>query len=128
MSCSTRRASAARPDAQRLIDARPPQPGLHRDPSPLPRRMAERGLFSRLRNHRGDAPFDTGAIDVAAAPCRPRPANGAPNKGLYVRGIRAEHTRWLMPIGNGRLGKRGDFTRDAAPIAAAIASMRAAPE
>jgi hypothetical protein len=122
------RVAGARTEAHVLIDARVPQPDLHRDPAPLPRRMLERGLFSSFHNRNGDAPFDTGGIDVTLAPYHPRAANGTPNKGLYVHGIPAEHTRWFMQIGNGRPGAWGDFTRDADRIADHIASMRVVPE
>ncbi|MFH9075239.1 FAD/NAD(P)-binding protein [Streptomyces alboflavus] len=101
-----------------VIDARVPSPDLHRDPSPLTRRLVERGLWTSFRNGTGADAFDTGGVAVTGSPFHPMDSSGAPDEGLYVLGIPTEHTRWFMQAGSSRPGFWTDFVRDADAIAA----------
>jgi hypothetical protein len=95
-----------------LIDARMPSPSVHRDRSPLVRRLLADGLIAE---HTA-----TGAVAVTRAPFHAVGVGGAADHDLYLLGIRTEGPRWFNQIGNGRPGPMTAFHTDADAIAADV--------
>jgi glutamate mutase epsilon subunit len=108
--------SAVRVDA--LIDARIPVPDLTSDTSTLTRGLYADGMVTGYVNAADGVAFPTGGVAVTAAPFHPVRADGEAERGMYVLGIPAEHTRWFTQVGSGRPGGWGSFTADADAIAA----------
>jgi methylaspartate mutase epsilon subunit len=106
-------------EAHTLIDARVPDPNVHRDPSPLTRNLLARGIWTTFSNGTGPDAFHTGGVAVTRSPFHPVDRQGRPNTDLHVLGIPTEHTRWFTFVGSGRPGPWNEFTRDADAIARA---------
>ncbi|WP_083749708.1 FAD/NAD(P)-binding protein [Frankia sp. CcI49] len=107
-----------------LIDARTPTTDINRDRSILTRNLVRRGVWTEFTNGAGPDAFRTGGVAVTQSPYHPIDRRGRPDRGLYVLGIPAEHTRWFTLVGSGRPGSWNEFTRDADAIARdALAGM-----
>ncbi|MFD0356981.1 FAD-binding protein, partial [Streptomyces sp. NPDC127110] len=101
-----------------LVDARIPSPALHRDTSPLTRRLLAEGL---VREYTATGPdgsrFPTGGLDVTPDSFHVVDAVGEPLPGVLALGIPTEHTRWFTQVGSGRPGVDTLFHRDADTVA-----------
>ncbi|MEU9115723.1 FAD/NAD(P)-binding protein [Streptomyces sp. NPDC048483] len=106
--------------AQTLIDARIPQPDLHRDQSSLTRSLVAEGLVSEyLRTEPASGlRHPTGGFHVTTAPFHVIGANGSVRDDLYALGIPTEHARWFTQVGSGKPGLNTLFRQDADAIAA----------
>ncbi|GLF98492.1 FAD/NAD(P)-binding protein [Streptomyces yaizuensis] len=111
-----------------VLDARIPTPDVRRDPSPLTRRLRERGIWTSYVNGFGEEAFDTGGVAVTASPYHPIGSDGTADTGLYVLGIPTEHTRWFMQAGSSRPGIWSDFVYDADAIAGDALIRRTGPD
>lgn len=108
-----------------VIDARIPEPNLHRDPSVLAKRLRERGTLTEFVNGEGETAFHTGGVAVTPSPFHPIGRDGVPDTAMYVLGVPTEFTRWFTLVGSGRPGPWNEFVRDADAIAAHALSVPA---
>ncbi|MCX5380558.1 FAD/NAD(P)-binding protein [Streptomyces sp. NBC_00091] len=101
-----------------LVDARIPSPALHRDTSPLTRRLLAEGMVREYTTTGPDGSrFPTGGLDVTPDSFHVVDAVGEPLPGVLALGIPTEHTRWFTQVGSGRPGVDTLFHRDADTVA-----------
>ncbi|MEV0603011.1 FAD/NAD(P)-binding protein [Streptomyces sp. NPDC050315] len=117
--------------AQTLIDARIPDPDVHRDRSSLTRSLLAEGLVSEYvrTEPKSGLSRSTGGLNVTTAPFHVIGADGSVRDDLYALGIPTEHVRWFTQVGSGKPGLNTLFRQDADAIAAdMLRTLRAAPE
>lgn len=121
------RVAGSRVRLDALVDGRIPPADLRTDVAALTGRLRASGLLTSYTNKAGGSVFETGGAAVTEAPYHPIRADGTAEKGLYVLGIPAEHTRWFTQVGSARPGGWTQFISDADAIAEDILAGLATP-